>query len=125
MNTLIIIYAVLGLGLIVLFVGAEVIPTHKVSMIWKEVILVSLLSVLAIGLLFIPTYLQKNEAVGNAELKAQFSDADLYYDTDNEVYFAVETNNWNPFKMYEKVEVSQEIAVQKLLELSLENDAKN
>lgn len=117
MNTLMMVYLFLGIGAIFLIVGTEVIPTYKISLIWKEVILVTLLLALAVGILFAPTYLQKKQTIGEAELKAQFSDADLYYDAEENLYFAVETNNWNPLKLYKKVEISQELALQKLSEL--------
>lgn len=121
MNTLMIIYAVLSIGIIFVLVGTELIPTYKVSLLCKEIILAILLLALAVGILFAPTYFQKSNTVGDAELKAQFSDADLYYDAKDNVYFAVETNRWNPLELYKRVEIPQELALQKLLQFNESN----
>ena len=116
MNVLIILYFVISIALIFILVFTEIIPTYKVSLWTKEVILAVLLVGLAVIMLFIPTHIQKTEVVGNAVLIERFEDASLYLDEENDIYFAVETDRWNPFEMYTRVEIPRELAIQKINE---------
>lgn len=113
MNTLIIGYFVIGLVLICIFMLTDIIPLG----LWvKEAALAVLLICLAIGMMFVPTHMQKANVIGNAVLAASFEDADLYYDMDSDFYFAVEMDRWNPFEMYKRIEIPQELAQKKILE---------
>ena len=114
MTTLIIAYFVISVILIFVFIFSEIIPTYKVGLWTKEIILFVLLTALAAIMLFIPTHIQKTEAVGDAVLVERFEDAALYYEESSDMYFAVETNRWNIFEMYKRVEIPQELAKEKI-----------
>ena len=121
MNTLIIAYVIVSLAIIVFVVMMEIIPTHVVSIWVKELIAVVLLIGLAIGILFVPTQLQKQEVIGDASLVQRFEDADLYYDENTDMYFGVEVDRWNLFEMYKRVEIPQALALEKIAEANGEN----
>ena len=121
MNTLIIAYGIVSLAIIVFVVMMEIIPTHVVSLWVKELIAVVLLIGLAIGILFVPTQIQKQEVIGDASLVQRFEDADLYYDENTDMYFGVEVDRWNPFEMYKRVEIPQALALEKMAEANGEN----
>lgn len=116
MNVLIISYFIVSIALIFIFVFTEIIPTYKVSLWTKEIILAVLLVGFAVIMLFVPTHIQKTDVVGDAVLVERFEDASLYLDETNDIYFAVETDKWNPFKMYTRVEIPRELAIEKLNE---------
>jgi hypothetical protein len=120
-NTLIIAYGIVSLASIVFVVMMEIIPTHVVSLWVKELIAVVLLIGLAIGVLFVPTQMQKQEVIGDASLVQRFEDADLYYDENTDMYFGVEVDRWNPFEMYKRVEIPQALALEKIAEANGEN----
>ena len=119
MATLVISYGIISFILIVVLLATELIPTHKVGLLTKELILVALLLGLAAIMLFIPTNAQKAEAIGNATLIERFEDADLYYDVDSDLYFAVETDRWDIFNLYTRVEIPQELAKEKINTLEI------
>lgn len=121
MNTLIIAYGIVSLAIIIFVVMMEIIPTHVVSLWVKELIAVVLLIGLAIGILFVPTQMQKQEVIGDASLVQRFEDADLYYDENTDMYFGVEVDRWNPFEMYKRVEIPQALALEKIAEANGEN----
>lgn len=113
MATLVIAYCVISFILIVVLLATELIPTYKVGLWTKEIILIVLLLGLAAVMLYIPTNVQKAEAVGDAVLVERFADADLYYDAASDFYFAVETDRWDIFNLYTRVEIPQELAKEK------------
>ena len=121
MNTLIIAYGIISLAIIIFVVMMDIIPTHIVSIWVKELIAAILLVGLAVGILFVPTQLQKQEAAGDASLVQRFEDADLYYDENTDMYFGVEVDRWNPFEMYKRVEIPQALALEKIAEANGEN----
>ena len=113
MATLVIAYCIVSFILIVVLLATELIPTYKVGIWTKEIILIALLFGLAAVMLYIPTNVQKTEAIGNAVLVERFADADLYYDEASDFYFAVETDKWDIFNLYTRVEIPQELAKEK------------
>ena len=114
MTTLLIAYIVIGIVLGLVLMVTEIIPTYRVSMQAKSVIAVILLSALGFGMIGVPTYIQKTDVIGDAELVERFEDADLYYEPNNDLYFAVETNKWNPFELYKRLEIPQELIAGKI-----------
>ena len=119
MNVLIISYFIISVVLIFVFVVSEIIPTYKVSLGIKELILAVLLVGFAAVMLFVPTHIQKTEAIGDAVLVERFEDADLYLDETNDIYFAIETDRWNPFEMYTRIEIPRDLAIEKLNEINI------
>ena len=54
---------------------------------------------------------QKNSAIGNAQSVATFEQRDIYYDEVNDIYFTVETNDWEVFPVVSKYEIEKETAL--------------
>ena len=114
MTTLIIAYAIISVLLITVIVMTEIIPSHVISLSIKSLITIALIIALAFFMLYLPTHNQKMEAVGDAVLVQRFNDADVYLDESNDMYFAVETNRWNPLEMYKHIDIPQALVYNKI-----------
>lgn len=75
------------------------------------IIIVSIILFL-IGLSYIG--ITEHNAYFNAELVAKCGDIDLYYDTVQDTYFTVQENKFELFNIFERIPVSNELALEKI-----------
>ena len=73
--------------------------------IWM--ILISILASFVIGF----PVVQRNIAIKDAQSVANYEQKDIFYDENKDIYFTIETDNWNLFKIINKTIVDDNIAI--------------
>jgi len=116
MITLILIFMVFGFFTIPLMVKFDVRYKQKMQHENKQpkvtpfLIWVAICTILATIVLGVPI-VQKNVAIGDAQVIATFDQEKLYYDEETDVYFTTETQDWSVAPVVVRNVVDKEIAL--------------
>ena len=89
--------------------------TNKKFSAWRAPVtwLITAIVVMVMGIIIIPETAEK-QMIGNATEMIMFEDGTLYYDADDDVYFCVASDDWNPKKCYYKTYVDKNLAKEKI-----------
>ena len=102
MFTCIGIFSAIGIGLTVWL-------TSKTQKMW---ILMIIIAILAITLILVPTVTSFAITTQGAERVAEYYDADIFYDAQNDEYFVIKESFWNPIHQHVRYEIDYERAVE-------------
>ncbi len=102
MFTCIGIFSVIGIGITTWI-------TSKTQKMW---LLMIIIAILAVALILVPTVASFALTTQGAERVAEYYDADIFYDAQNDEYFIIEEDFWNPIHQHVRHEIEHERAVE-------------